>query len=77
MDDLTHEQHMRRALELAASATFTSPNPKVGTVLVRTGEVVSEGHHAGAGFDHAEIVALRAADEPAGATAYVTLEPPT
>ena len=77
MDDRTHEQHMRRALELAARATFTSPNPKVGSVLVRGGEVLGEGHHTGAGSDHAEIVALRAAREPAGATAYVTLEPCT
>lgn len=77
MDDRTHEKHMHRALELAARATFTSPNPKVGSVLVRGGEVVGEGHHAGAGSDHAEIVALRAAFEPAGATVYVTLEPCT
>ena len=77
MDNRTHEQHMRRALGLAARSTFTSPNPKVGCVLVREGEVVGEGHHAGAGSDHAEIVALRGARAPAGATAYVTLEPCT
>ncbi|CAN5696721.1 bifunctional diaminohydroxyphosphoribosylaminopyrimidine deaminase/5-amino-6-(5-phosphoribosylamino)uracil reductase RibD [soil metagenome] len=77
MDHRTHELHMRRALELAARASFTSPNPKVGSVLVRAGEVIGEGHHAGAGSEHAEIVALHAAREPAGATAYVTLEPCT
>jgi diaminohydroxyphosphoribosylaminopyrimidine deaminase / 5-amino-6-(5-phosphoribosylamino)uracil reductase len=77
LDNRTHEQHMRRALELAARATFASPNPKVGSVLVLEGEVVGEGHHAGTGHPHAEIVALSAARESAGATAYVTLEPCT
>jgi len=68
---------MRRALELAARAPFTSPNPKVGCVVVRSNAVVGEGHHAGAGSPHAEIVALSAAGDARGATAYVTLEPCT
>ena len=52
------------------------PNPLVGCVLVREGEVVGEGHHAVFGGPHAEIVALEAAADGArGATAYVSLEP--
>ena len=77
MDRQPHEHHMRRALELARRASFTSPNPKVGCVLVRDGDILGEGHHAGPGSPHAEIVALRAAGESRGATAYVTLEPCT
>ncbi|MGH2751170.1 MAG: bifunctional diaminohydroxyphosphoribosylaminopyrimidine deaminase/5-amino-6-(5-phosphoribosylamino)uracil reductase RibD [Actinomycetota bacterium] len=75
MSDQVHEHYMTRALELARRASFTSPNPKVGCVLVRDGEVLGEGHHAGAGSPHAEIEALRRAGAAAGATAYVTLEP--
>jgi len=69
--------HMSRALRLAARGLFTTdPNPRVGCVLVREGEVVGEGWHQQAGGAHAEVVALRAAAERArGATAYVTLEP--
>jgi diaminohydroxyphosphoribosylaminopyrimidine deaminase/5-amino-6-(5-phosphoribosylamino)uracil reductase len=53
-----------------------SPNPHVGAVVVRDGEIVGEGWHERAGGDHAEVIALRAAGERArGATVYVTLEP--
>jgi diaminohydroxyphosphoribosylaminopyrimidine deaminase/5-amino-6-(5-phosphoribosylamino)uracil reductase len=71
------EKYMRRALELArATVGLASPNPQVGCVVVRDGEVVGEGAHLYDERDHAEIVALKQAGERArGATAYVTLEP--
>jgi diaminohydroxyphosphoribosylaminopyrimidine deaminase/5-amino-6-(5-phosphoribosylamino)uracil reductase len=68
---------MSRALQLAAKGLYTTdPNPRVGCVLVRDGEVVGEGWHEFAGGPHAEIHALQmAGDRAHGATAYVTLEP--
>ena len=68
---------MSRALVLARRGlTTTTPNPRVGCVLVRDGVIVGEGWHERAGEPHAEINALRAAGELArGATCYVTLEP--
>src|SRR6202167_1630948 len=68
--------HIARALELAARGLYTTdPNPRVGCVLVRDGRVIGEGWHVRAGEPHAEVLALRAAGEAKGATAYVTLEP--
>jgi diaminohydroxyphosphoribosylaminopyrimidine deaminase/5-amino-6-(5-phosphoribosylamino)uracil reductase len=71
---------MVRALELAAHGLFTTtPNPRVGCVLVRDGRVLGEGFHAVAGGPHAEAAALASAaaagNDVRGATAYVTLEP--
>lgn len=68
---------MQRALELACGAMgTTSPNPTVGAVIVRDGEVVGEGFTQPPPGDHAEVVALKQAGERArGATLYVTLEP--
>lgn len=69
--------YMAQALRLAARGLYTTtPNPRVGCVLVGDGEVVGEGWHEKAGGPHAEVHALRAAGALArGATAYVTLEP--
>jgi diaminohydroxyphosphoribosylaminopyrimidine deaminase / 5-amino-6-(5-phosphoribosylamino)uracil reductase len=74
MDDVAL---MRRALELAEGGWGrVAPNPLVGAVVVRDGEVVGEGFHALYGGPHAEVAALRAAGERAhGASLYVTLEP--
>lgn len=68
---------MARALRLAERGLYTTdPNPRVGCVLVRDGEIVGEGWHERAGLPHAERNALAAAGEHArGATAYVSLEP--
>lgn len=68
---------MSRALRLAERGLYTTdPNPRVGCVLVRDGEIVGEGWHVRAGGPHAEIEALaQAAERARGATAYVTLEP--
>ncbi|TNC97014.1 MAG: diaminohydroxyphosphoribosylaminopyrimidine deaminase / 5-amino-6-(5-phosphoribosylamino)uracil reductase [Gallionellaceae bacterium] len=68
---------MARALQLAERGLHTtSPNPRVGCVLVKDGKNIGEGWHERAGEPHAEVHALRAAGKTArGATAYVTLEP--
>jgi diaminohydroxyphosphoribosylaminopyrimidine deaminase/5-amino-6-(5-phosphoribosylamino)uracil reductase len=69
--------YMQRALALARKGTgLASPNPMVGCVLVRAGQIVGEGFHQYEWRDHAEVVAIRSAGEKArGATMYVTLEP--
>ncbi|WP_281546589.1 bifunctional diaminohydroxyphosphoribosylaminopyrimidine deaminase/5-amino-6-(5-phosphoribosylamino)uracil reductase RibD [Pseudoalteromonas sp. PAR1] len=69
--------YMARAIELAKQGRFTTtPNPNVGCVLVKDGEIVGEGFHQLAGQGHAEVNALAVAgDNAKGATAYVTLEP--
>ena len=74
LDDV---KFMQLALELAAKGQYTTtPNPSVGCVLVKNGEIVGKGFHFKAGQPHAERVALADAGEKAkGATAYVTLEP--
>jgi len=68
---------MKRALRLAEKGRGrTSPNPMVGAVLVKNGQVVGEGYHARAGEAHAEILALRQAGEEArDSTLYINLEP--
>src|SRR5919106_4683048 len=72
---------LERALELAAHAApgVVSPNPRVGAVILRDGELIGEGHHARLGDLHAERAALHdcraRGEDPAGATLYVTLEP--
>lgn len=71
--------YMARALELARRGLGrTSPNPVVGAVIVKNGEIIGEGYHRRAGTPHAEIHALNEAGDCArGATLYVTLEPCT
>ena len=68
---------LERALDLAERGRGTTqPNPVVGAVLVRDGEVVGEGWHERKGEPHAEVNAIAAAGNRArGATLYVTLEP--
>lgn len=68
---------MRRALDLAEKGRgFTSPNPMVGAVVVKDGEIVGEGYHQRAGEPHAEVLALmQAGDKAQGAELYVNLEP--
>jgi len=73
-------EYMQRALSLAKRAHYTtSPNPRVGCVLVKDNVVVGEGYHVKAGQGHAEVNALMQAKQAGkstiGATAYVTLEP--
>lgn len=69
--------YMQRAIALAQQGIYsTRPNPAVGCVIVKNGQIVGEGFHPKAGQPHAEVFALRQAGEQAAqATAYVTLEP--
>lgn len=77
MADASDFAFMARALRLAEKGLYTStPNPRVGCVIVRDGAIVGEGWHRKTGEAHAEANALAAAGaRAAGATAYVTLEP--
>ncbi|WP_293950221.1 bifunctional diaminohydroxyphosphoribosylaminopyrimidine deaminase/5-amino-6-(5-phosphoribosylamino)uracil reductase RibD [Sneathiella sp.] len=71
------ERHMRNALRLAGRGLGrVAPNPAVGCVIVKAGQVIGRGWTQDGGRPHAETVALqRAGEEARGATAYVTLEP--
>ena len=77
VSQMNDQEIMQRVLSLAALGTNTTqPNPKVGCVIVREGQIVGEGFHRRAGGLHAEREALKQAGDLArGATAYVTLEP--
>ncbi|PKM81731.1 MAG: riboflavin biosynthesis protein RibD [Firmicutes bacterium HGW-Firmicutes-14] len=72
-----HEKYMKLALDLAERAAGrTSPNPLVGAVVIKDGQIVGRGYHRKAGTPHAEINAMQEAGDAArGATLYVTLEP--
>jgi diaminohydroxyphosphoribosylaminopyrimidine deaminase/5-amino-6-(5-phosphoribosylamino)uracil reductase len=72
-----NDAYMREALDLARRGLAqATPNPMVGAVVVRDGQVVGRGFHTWAGLRHAEVVALEEAGERArGATIYVSLEP--
>lgn len=71
------EHFIRRAIRLAMTGRGrVEPNPMVGCVIVKAGRIIGEGYHATYGGPHAEPAALANCTEPpAGATAYVTLEP--
>ena len=77
MDADADRGHMRHALELAAGGIgWVSPNPLVGCVIVKEGQVVGRGYHQCYGGPHAEVHALcEAGGRARGATLYVTLEP--
>ena len=67
---------MKRAIALATKGWGkVAPNPLVGAVLLRDGEVVGEGYHREYGGNHAEVHALTVCDDPRGSTCVVTLEP--
>lgn len=72
-----HSNFMSQALHLAKRGRYTvSPNPMVGCLIVKNGQILGQGYHQRAGGPHAEIYALKEAGKAAhGATAYVTLEP--
>ena len=73
---MTEREAMRRALALAVKGWGqVAPNPLVGAVLLRDGEVIGEGYHREYGGSHAEVHALSECDDPRGATCVVTLEP--
>ena len=71
------EDYMKLALNLAHKGQgYTSPNPMVGAVLVKNGEIIGKGYHRRCGAAHAEVNAINSARaDVAGATLYVTLEP--
>lgn len=77
MEENINEKYMRMAIELAKrGAGAVNPNPMVGAVVVKNGEVIGRGYHKFFGGPHAEVYALEEAGEKAeGATIYVTLEP--
>jgi diaminohydroxyphosphoribosylaminopyrimidine deaminase / 5-amino-6-(5-phosphoribosylamino)uracil reductase len=77
---LSDREYMARALELAGRGLYTTtPNPRVGSVIVKDGAVIGEGFHVRPGEHHAEVNAIADArargNDPRGATLYVTLEP--
>lgn len=74
---ISDQKYMDRALKLAALAVGkTSPNPLVGAVIVKNGEIIGEGYHQKYGAQHAEVNALaKAGFKAEGAELFVNLEP--
>jgi diaminohydroxyphosphoribosylaminopyrimidine deaminase/5-amino-6-(5-phosphoribosylamino)uracil reductase len=74
---MTDQDYMRKALQLAKKGErFVSPNPMVGSVIVKHGRIIAEGYHERCGANHAEINAIENASESVdGSTVYVNLEP--
>jgi diaminohydroxyphosphoribosylaminopyrimidine deaminase/5-amino-6-(5-phosphoribosylamino)uracil reductase len=77
MSDAADRELMRQALVLASRGLYTTtPNPRVGCVVVKNGTIVGTGWHERAGLPHAEVLAMKEAGERArGATLYLNLEP--
>lgn len=71
------EKYMRRAIDLARKGEGrVNPNPLVGAVIVKNGEIIGEGYHKVYGGDHAEVEALKnTREDPSGGEIYVNLEP--
>lgn len=73
---MDHEKFMKKAISLAKKGRgYVNPNPMVGAVIVKEGEIIGEGYHHTFGGDHAEINVLKNTPSPSGAAMYVTLEP--
>ncbi len=69
-------QFMSRAIQLAKRGRYTcKPNPQVGCVISKNGQLIAEGWHAITGEEHAEINALNQCDDASGSSVYITLEP--
>ena len=79
MNSEVHQKFMHHALKLAEKGMFScKPNPRVGCVIVKDNKIIGEGWHRKSGEDHAEIIAIREAEEAAqDATVYISLEPCT
>ena len=79
MSSEVHQRFMHHALKLAEKGMFScKPNPRVGCVIVKNNKIIGEGWHRKSGEDHAEIIAIREAEEAArDATVYISLEPCT
>lgn len=76
MNAINDAEYMAKAIKLAENGIYTTdPNPHVGCVLVKNGNIIAEGWTQRAGFAHAEVDALSKTRDAQGATAYVTLEP--
>ncbi|GAA0747008.1 bifunctional diaminohydroxyphosphoribosylaminopyrimidine deaminase/5-amino-6-(5-phosphoribosylamino)uracil reductase RibD [Clostridium oceanicum] len=77
MEKINHEFYMKKVLDLAKKGKgLVNPNPKVGAIIVKNGEIISEGYHKYYGGPHAEVYALKNAKKDIkGATLYVNLEP--
>ena len=77
MFDAADYQFMAKAIQLAKSPIQAPhPNPRVGCVIVKDGDIIAEGFHPKAGEAHAELMALQSARaDVRGATVYVSLEP--
>src|SRR6056297_2804881 len=77
LEEIMDIKYMKRAIELAKKGKgYTNPNPIVGAVIVKNGQIIGEGYHERYGEAHAEVNAFNHCSiDPKGATMYVTLEP--